>query len=229
MTKNTFELPDRAFFAADARPDEFHLIIQDCISRRGRITAKLGDGGVTIEIGEKEKGANGIALSGKWIAPDFRDIDFETAASKVLLPFYFEICEITLSYSDFYTMGHNYRPLSDFFMRNLMMAFMREAPVYCKTLPDKAELPKKTDDLKRQYYFIAKSIFREAIFDTRGTVEVIDLIKANAFLPLLDFKNPVLESGAKHIRCTRSREGASRLLAMNLQETRREVFKKYAN
>jgi hypothetical protein len=220
---HTLDISHRAFFGTEEKPQEFQALLHTCLDRRRSLRAVLAADHVTLEIPESSTTSEDLQLGGTWRSPDFQNIDNDNVAAKLLLPFLFEISEIGLSHSQIYTLGHSYRPLSDFFMRNLLLAINRNVPVICTTKHTRDKAMHGIRNFQRQYFYILKSIFPEPELEERNSAEAVDFIMANTYFPVLSFKNPLLQHGGQYLRdsifCDRAQAGRLKLQLLDARET----------
>lgn len=141
-----------------------------------------------------------IQLEGRWQTPGCQGLVLNEAAVKIALPFLFASTRITLPPEQVMSFGQSYRSIADFVMRNLFIASCRNAPLTLaqETLPD--DIRRGAEQLQRQYFYIVKAAFKEPEFESRRANEVMELFLANAYLPVLDFENPVLARSGHCLR-----------------------------
>lgn len=201
------EIPYRAFFAAEERPADFQDLLHACFDTRGELRATIAPDHVRLEVLDQVNNAGKLRLSGCWRAPDFQPDDLESLAAKLTLPFLFKIAAVGLPHSQIYTLGHDHRPLADFFMRNLFLAICRDVATTCETITTAAAVAQGVSDFQRQYFSILKATFDEPALEQGSANDAIGFIQANAYLPILNFNNPLLQHGAQHLRFILSKRG----------------------
>lgn len=201
MTRNQIlEVDFKAFFNAEEKPSEFQDLLHDTLRQRASIRATIGIDAVRLELCDHAKLTPKVQLRGDWYDVNFRIDEFDCVSSKLFLPYLFKISEVSLFYDQIFTLGHSYRPLSDFFMRNLLYAFIRDETFACDASGIDGTNEGSVTNFMRQYFFIFQTMFPEPSLEGRQANVLIDLITANAYLPLLEFDNPLLNKGARKLQ-----------------------------
>lgn len=225
------DIPYRAFFTTEEKPQEFQSLLRTCIDSHGSLRTAITPDHVRLEVLDQADNAGKLQLSGCWRSPDFRPDNTEGVAVRLILPFLFEITEMKLPHSQIYTLGHSYRPLANFFMRNLFMAICRNAPATYETKQVGEAVTQGVRDLQRQYFYILKSVFSEPALENRSADEAIEFILANAYLPVLDFKSPLLQRGGQILRSALPGRDTARTgrLKSQLLEARAKMLVHFGN
>jgi|GEM_PF-5639909 hypothetical protein len=201
MTRHQIiEVNFKAFFSAGEKPLEFQGLLHETLRQRASIRATISVDTVRLEVCNHAKSTPKVQLRGDWCDANFRVYKFDCVSSKLFLPYLFNISEVSLFYDQILTLGHSYRPLSDFFMRNLLYSFSRDETFACYASGNYKTNEGSVTNLTRQYFFIFQSMFPEPSLEGRQAGVVIDLITANAYLPLLEFNNPLLNTGARKLQ-----------------------------
>jgi hypothetical protein len=117
--------------------------------------------------------------------------------SKSLFLFY--SIETRLSWDQLYTLGHTYRSIADFFARNIFLAVCRDASIIFKEDASEASA-QHLRTFRRHYFFILKAEVTEGCFQSQNADDFLNYVFLNAFLPVLDFENPLLGSGVSVLR-----------------------------
>ncbi|TBX16178.1 hypothetical protein [Nioella sediminis] len=226
-SKSELIIPFDDFFQADRKPAEFANMLGDCFARRGSLGVECRKDAFRVSLRASSNLGSGVKVAGNWRGPDFESTDFSHAGTKLFLPFLFEISEINLSHAQIFTLGHSYRSLADFFMRNLLLSLCRDEALDIDGSGQEIVDDGVVRNFQRQYFYIFKTLFPEPVLEKRHARESIDFMQANAYVPVMDFQNPLLRLGAEQLRATclsRSGQKSQEQLLKGLHQARQKMM-----
>lgn len=192
------DIPYASFFSGSEKPSNFQDLIARCLTKRLTLRARLAAEGASMEVVNDP--CKDLQLIGHWRSPGMCAVPAGNVGAKVLLPLLFNPAEIRIPYAHFFTLGHPYRSIADLLARNLFLAITRDAPVSLVTTSFNDAPSNKRRQFRNSYYYILKTAFPEAMFGVSSTPEALDLVLANAYLPVCSFDNPLLRVGADMLR-----------------------------
>lgn len=194
------ELPFRGFFTPDEKSAVFPKLVEECFARRGTLSVEFGPETVVVTVEAEDNGTRGLRLFGDWRATEFQGLRADEAGVKLVLPFVFNVTGIRLPNCEIYTLGRECGPISDLFVRNVFFAMGRNAPVVVEERGQYQSGLLAAKEFRHQYFFVLKSFLREDVCESQPAGEMIELIYANAFIPIVSFRNALLTRGSEQLR-----------------------------
>lgn len=189
ITSQQISYPE--FFNSSQTWAGFTAMLETALSMRKTMRVTLLPEKAQLEIVDKTTDC--IGLQGHWRTPYFEGFSANEAATKIVLPFLFEISQISIPSNQILSFGQDYRSTADFFSRNLFIAACQNISLTLREVPVSGAIRHAALQLQKQYFFVLKAAIEEPEFQNHGAKEIIDLFLANAHLPVINFKNPVLE------------------------------------
>jgi hypothetical protein len=192
------ELSYARLFEPKKQSPEVDAVLSYCISHHLGLSLTLGPVGVMLASESVEAGRLGVLMSGRWRSP-YLEGDIDTTGALLLIPFVFCIERLSLQPGTLFTLGAGNRTVADLFMRNIFFAACRHEKIHLHVAASNSHsaVSKGSKDLMRTYLWLAKACLKEKIFDRDNALE---LVVANAHLPLFEFTNKLVEAGATELR-----------------------------
>ena len=194
---SSVEISFQEFFSADKTPSSFRDLLVLCLTRKRTLSFRITPSAVILKV--EEDGLAGLKIHGAWTASSFRSAPMGNNGVKIIAPLLFNTCEGRLVWDQLYTLGHSYRSIADFFARNIYLAACRDAPISFKE-DTSAASAQHLRTFRRHYFFVLKAEITEGYFQSQTADDVLNFIFLNAFLPVVVFENPLLESGGRLLR-----------------------------
>jgi hypothetical protein len=194
------KMPFAAFFAADKKPVEFRDVVLLCLSQRRALSFRVETDGVVVEAGKDP--LIEIRLAGQWTGSSLISAPTDETGVTLVLPLLFNTTQMSLPHDQLYTLGHSYRSIADLFARNLFLAVFRDVPIVFEVGPITDAAIQHVRAFRRQYFYILKAEYGETSFQHRNAEDMISFMMINAYLPVLDFANPLLRRGGEVLRAS---------------------------
>lgn len=193
------ELSLTAFFKSDSNTEDFRVLLRRCLAERKALVADIGTEKVKISLVNAPPQVD-VALHGRWRKP-CSDMNLNTTpGARLLTPLLFRMSRIQLSYSGIHTVGRSHRAIADFFARNLLTALVTNMSITICRDTDDVSQGLYNHSFQMQYFYILKSLFPESIFQNRSAGDLMNLVLANTFLPVIQFDDQLLNQGAMSLR-----------------------------
>jgi hypothetical protein len=172
-------------------------------------------GAVVIEV--DNDAPKELQLYGQWTTSSLRFAPLNNVGAKLILPLLFNATEVRLPHDQIYTLGHSHRSIAEFFARNLFLAAVRDAPIAFSDTPVNSVSTQYVEEFRRGYFYILKAAFGESVFQNRSAGDVLNFVLLNAYLPILNFDDPLLRGGAEALRKSVNKETRNDLSPLKAQ------------
>lgn len=217
------ELAHERFFASEGIPD-IEPILARCLSDSMDLHVALTPGGVSVTTLRPESvGGGAIVVGGRWRS-NLLDGSYQHPGALLLAPFLFTFREMRLPFRALYTQGRKTRSVADVCMRNYLFAAIRGEPIQFRSDDETGALTRTSAQLAKIYLWMTKEYLKE---DLLSRPNAIELILANAHMPLLAFSNPLLNGGVSAFQAAAANAHAAVDLKVAFYQTRQRVMALY--
>lgn len=189
-----------AFFGRDPSLGKVRDLLRGCAAKQGTLLLHLEGDAVVMSSGKPSGPPDVITVEGQWRTPDLRIAGDSAMSARLFLPFLFGLSAMALPWREVHATPHDFRPVADFFARNLLLAVARGTPVVCREKPVPPETMAAVKELQRQYFLAFKALFAEPLFQEHSAPDAIELMVAGAYAPGVTFDNVLLQGGLRELR-----------------------------
>ncbi len=186
------------FFQSLEPQPAFDSALHDCMTHNHSLHMSLTSSGVSIASTPEQTKQSKITLKGTWRIPP-HNTQHQSTGARQLAPFFFLIEEYTLPADKIFTVGKGHRSTADFFMRNLFYSTSRSENIsYITTHQSKSDsVIQGSQKLAKFYLWITQAMIKDPVFEHP---DILNLLCINTHLPVLNFSNNALKTGADEYR-----------------------------
>jgi hypothetical protein len=176
----------------------FNPVLAACIKARTGLHVSASDQGMVIKAENSKRSDDNIELQGRWLSPALSPPPGHSFA-RLLMPFIFLIEGMYLPHRHLVTLSRDDRTTADFLMRNLFHSLVRREKIRYVSIVEPVQTKEKQmgQELMRTYLWLAKSVFKDTVLSKPNALE---LLLANAHLPVISHEHVLLETGAQDLR-----------------------------
>lgn len=199
LVMNRIALPEDVFFDTANSLHGWVEMRATCLVRKWGISVTMSKDSVVLQPAISPTGAAAVVLHGDWRVAGFEALPAAPATARLFVPFLFDITGLTVPYDLLAGSDDMPRPVADVFAAAILQGMQAEAPLTVR--PGGVERRgRHIRKFRRQYYRLFRTRFPDPAFEGLNALEMGDILLANGFAPALDFADPVLEDGARHLR-----------------------------